>query len=535
MRLYFIEQLKSRRRLTYELFLRLMGLVYFFAFFSVVSQVNGLYGDHGILPVTKYLNDVRESNGALSCLVCPTLLWLAPSAHGLSLCAISGSVIALLLVSGFLPQVCTVLLYILYLSIVSVGQEFLSYQWDMLLLQTGFLAIIVSLVNAHPPLSASPKRLLPLVTFFLFWLNFRLIFSSGLCKIASGDPTWADLSALTYHFFTQPLPTPLAIFANATNPGLSKLVCFFTLFFEIVVPFFVFAARPLRIVAIALLALLQMAIILTGNYCFFNLLALVLLVPLADDALLLRLIKAFRRLKVPGARAMARAAFRNPREPYVAGRDEGRIGQKLSRFIALPLVAIVGLNFVLDLGGRIAYSFCPGPLMFVHSLSQTFGIDSNYGLFAVMTRERPEILVEGSDDGFTFKLYQFKYKISRADQAPPIVAPMQPRLDWQMWFEGLNATYGDPYDPDKGLNPAISVWFVKFLERLSVGDKDVLSLIAVNPFPQKPPKIIRARVVNFYFVSPIELLQTGKWWKTREIGTYADSRWHIFETKYLQP
>jgi hypothetical protein len=499
-----------------------MGFVYFCAFFSLVFQIDGLFGEHGILPVSDYLEAVKTSNGAMSYLGCPTLLWLSSSSQALNAITIAGTIVAIVLMAGFFPLICTIVLYFLYLSIISVGQEFLSYQWDMLLLQAGFLAIIVSLLRSSP----NSKRLWALTTFLIFWLDFRLMFSSGMCKLASGDPTWCDLTALTYHFFTQPLPTPLAIFANAMPLALSKCVCWCTLAIEIGVPFLIFAPRLFRLLALFLLVVLQVTIALTGNYCFFNLLALVLLLPLADDTLLRRLAMSWpwKQPTTKWAKAWARVlALVTIQSTYETTAVTGKI-DIIRRSAAALLITIVAFNCMTDIGGRTVYQLLPGPLLFVRALSSTFGISNNYGLFAVMTRERPEIIVEGSDDGISYQVYQFNYKVSRVDQAPPIVAPHQPRLDWQMWFEGLNATYGDPYDPQRGLNQAVSPWFIKFLARLSEADKDVLSLLAKNPFPDHPPKYIRARVVNYSMVSPSELIRTGIWWKTKDIGTYFDSK-----------
>jgi len=522
MRFYLTDQLAGERRITYALFLRLMGLVYFCAFISLVFQIEALLGDHGISPAAEYLAAVKGSNGALSYLGCPTLLWLAPSTTGLYALTIAGSIMALCLMAGILPWACCILLYVFYLSITSVGQEFLSYQWDMLLLQAGFLAIIVSLIKPE-----RDRVFSALVTFFLFYLNFRLMFSSGMCKLASGDTTWSNLTALSYHFFTQPLPTPLAIVANAMPLPLSKFVCFLTLAIEIGAPFLIFLPRIARLCGFVLLLFLQLAIMLTGNYGFFNLLSIVVMVPLLDDAFLKQPIwkkllreKCFESVcRLGGVLKLTQPAVEKTTKSDLS--HQRRLPPP-RLFVAAPLAALVAFNCLSDFSGRLTYELLPVPLTFIRAFSQTFGISNSYGLFAVMTVERPEIIVEGSDDGVNYKAYQFKYKVSRPDQAPSIVAPMQPRLDWQMWFESLNATYGEPYSPIKGLNPNPSTWFVKFLVKLSENDPAVTNLLAVNPFaaPNKPPKFVRARVVNYTMVSPVEFLETKRWWKTTDIGTY---------------
>ncbi|MBS2008595.1 MAG: lipase maturation factor family protein [Cyanobacteria bacterium SZAS TMP-1] len=497
MRIYLIDQLNSERRVTYNLFLRMIGCVYFCAFFSLVFQIRGLLGSDGILPVSTYLAAVQQNNGFLSYIGCPTLFWFSCDNTALYVLTISGCLLAICMMAGRFLPLCALFLYIMFLSITSVGQEFLSYQWDMLLLQVGFLAIIASL------LKPDKSKILPaLVTAFFFYLNFRLIFSSGVCKIASGDPTWANLTALLYHFNTQPLPTPLAIFANAMPEALSKVVCLLTLGIELLIPFFIWLPRRCRLAAAIILALLQAAIALTGNYGFFNLLSAVILLPLLDDDFLAR----------------------TPLQKFLAIKPE--VGSKFSvagSIFGYVLSAIVLFNCLAEFSGRLFYEFAPAPLRFARAMSQTCGISNSYGLFAVMTLERPEIIVEGSDDGINYRAYQFRYKVSRPEQAPPIVAPNQPRLDWQMWFESLNATYGEPFSARRGLNPSPSPWFIAFLTRLSEGDRAVLDLLASNPFKEKPPKYLRARVVNYTMASPTDLLATGRWWKTAELGTYVQT------------
>jgi lipase maturation factor 1 len=377
----------------------------------------------------------------------------------------------------------------------------------MLLLQSGFLAIILTLLRP------SDKRLLAWLTFFFFWLNFRLIFSSGLCKLDSADPTWAGLTALTYHFSTQPLPTPLAIFANALPTAILKNICWLTLFIEVAVPFLLFAARPLRLTAIALLTLLQVSIMLTGNYCFFNLLTLTLMVPLLDDRFCLR----FRRTQSPSG---LETVIVSPSAPQA---NKKYVSTLLRRGLAGALLLLIGFNCLIDVGGGALRPVLPPALRMLRALSSTFGISNGYGLFAAMTTERPEIIIEGSDDGKTYLPYDFKYKVSNENQAPPVVAPHQPRLDWQMWFEGLNATGGD-FSHRHEINPVPSPWFVKFMARLADADEDVLKLLASDPFAGHAPKYLRARLVNYALASPAELFSGGKWWKTRDLGIYFDGK-----------
>ena len=505
-RLDFIQQLQADRTATYGLFVRLIGLVYFCAFASLVPQIHGLIGQHGILPCAKYLSAVLANNGVLSYFGCPTLLWFSsaslPVDTLLTAIVSAGVVLSVFLIFDCCALYCTALLYLMYLSVVSVGQEFLSYQWDMLLLQGGFLAVVVALLRPCP----KAVKYFAWLTFFFLWLDFRLMFSSGLCKIASSDTTWADLTALTYHFSTQPLPTPLATVVNAMPVWLSKIVCGLTLAIELLVPFLLFGPPKVRLFAIAQLTFLQLAIVLTGNYCFFNWLTIFLYVPLLDDALLQKYLGSFKnRLVHPD---------------FEASQVAGQVTRKIA---ASAMLAICGFNLFMDVGGKLFYGIMPEPILLARSLCSTCGISNGYGLFAAMTIERPEIIIEGSDDGKNYQLYQFKYKVSRAGQAPPIVAPHQPRLDWQMWFEGLNATGGD-YARTHEINPRPNPWFIKFLIKLAANEPSVTSLLATNPFAVKPPKYLRARIVNYTLLPPSEVLESGNWWRCQDVGTYFDTR-----------
>lgn len=133
---------------------------------------------------------------------------------------------------------------------------------------------------------------------------------------------------------------------------------------------------------------------------------------------------------------------------------------------------------------------------------------NTYGLFAVMTTSRPEITVEGSEDGVQWKAYGFKWKPGDLKRAPGYVAPYQPRLDWQMWFAALGGLQENP-------------WFGNFLVRVLQGSPDVLGLLGTNPFPNRPPKFIRAEVDDYRFTDFAEKSETGNWWKSQYRGPYT--------------
>jgi hypothetical protein len=260
-------------------FLRLLALIYFAAFASLSVQITGLIGAEGILPAAEYLDAARARWGGSAWLEVPTLFWLDPSDDMLVAACYVGMAAALALLLAVFERAALLLCFGLYLSLVSVGQDFTSFQWDMLLLESGFLALFL--------------RLAPSIVVWLYrWLLFRFMLMGGVVKLASGDPTWRNLTALNYHFETQPLPSPLAWYAHHAPETLLQAATALVFVIELAVPFLVFCGRRGRLVAAACFVALQGSIILTGNYTFFNLLTLALCVFLLDEGDLRRLLGA---------------------------------------------------------------------------------------------------------------------------------------------------------------------------------------------------------------------------------------------------
>ena len=210
-----------------ELFLKSLGAIYLIAFISFGVQAGGLIGSQGILPLSNYLRGMREALGASAYWYAPTVFWVNSSDLALHLAWIAGALLAIALMLGFFRRVCLIALLILYLSISTAGQDFWSFQWDILLTEAGFLAIFAD---------GSPGR-----TWLFRWLLFRLMFMSGLVKLLSGDPTWRDLTAMSYHYETQPLPTPIAWYMFQLPAWFQKLSTVFVLFVELLVPLLIFA------------------------------------------------------------------------------------------------------------------------------------------------------------------------------------------------------------------------------------------------------------------------------------------------------
>src|SRR5262249_58654323 len=309
----------------------------------------------------------------------------------------------------------------------------------------------------RPRAPAAPPRL---GVWLMLWLLFRLMFGSGIVKLASGDPTWRNLTAMTFHYETQPIPTPVAWYAHQMPLQFQKASTAATLAVELVAPFFVVATARLRRAAFGLLVGLQLMIAITGNYAFFNILAAGLcLYMLADRAV--------------GAPVFPRERIRN---------------LLLIAVVAVVIVPVSATMFAARLGVELPIYPLVSPVAdFVEPLRSV----NTYGLFAVMTTSRPEIIVEGSNDGEQWMPYEFAYKAGDVRRRPPWVAPHQPRLDWQMWFAALGDASGEP-------------WFQRFCRQLLAGSSDVLRLLAYDPFAGRPPKYIRAVLYQYHYASPDE-------------------------------
>ena len=466
------------------LFLRILALSYLAAFVSLWVQVDGLIGPRGILPADRFLEWVRGQTGNERYWLVPTLAWLSPGTGMLHFLCGAGAAVSIAVLVGIAPTLGLFLAWAFYLSLSSVGQIFLGYQWDALLLETGLLAIFLSppawrlrFSAARPP-SETTRRL-------LLWLLFRLMFSSGAVKLASGDPAWRSLTALRYHYETQPLPTWLAWFFHQQPLSFQEISCVFLFFVELVVPFLVFLPRHGKLVAFAFLVTLQLLIALTGNYAFFNLLAIALCVLLIDDA------------AWPGRRGV------RVTPPTVGAR-------RWPRAFLLPVAAVLVFASTVQLAltalrstGRI-----PRPAVAVVRWLEPLRSVNRYGLFAVMTTRRPEIVVEGSDDGRTWKEYELRWKPGDVRRSLRFVAPHQPRLDWQMWFAALGSLEENP-------------WFVNFVARLLQGEPSVVRLLRTNPFPAGPPRFIRAQLYDYRFTDRATRRSSGAWWRREPLGLYC--------------
>jgi predicted DCC family thiol-disulfide oxidoreductase YuxK len=462
-----------RHDLVAHLFLRLFGLIYLAAFVSFGVQAMGLIGSHGILPLAELVDDIGARIGPVRFYWMPMLFWWNASDVAIEAVCWLGAAVSLLLVFNLLPRLSLLLLYVLYLSLLYGGQDFMTYQWDTFLLETGFLALLMCF-----------NRTLGL--WLLRWLLFRFLFMSGMVKLLSGDPNWWNLTALSFHFVTQPLPTPLAWYAAHLSLGTLKFLTAATFFVELLLPFLIFCPRRLRFFAAFGVLTLQTCILITGNYNWFNLQTMLLCLLLFDDAAVRCILPSRLRQLLP------------------AGAQHTSHTRAVRLMVGALAVLIVFCSLVqmeLRFGGQP-----PAIAQAVDSIFEPLHMVSGYGLFAVMTTQRDEIVIEGSADGADWREYEFRYKPGDLGRRPPWNIPHQPRLDWQMWFAALE-------------DPRRLQWFARFLKALLENQPAVLALMEKNPFPDQPPRYVRAQFYDYRFSDGVEKA-SGRWWHRHLLGVY---------------
>jgi lipase maturation factor 1 len=479
-------------------FLRALGAIYLIAFVSLWVQVDGLIGSDGVSPVNQFLPAVHAQLGKDAYAILPTLCWFNSSNAFLHFLCGGGAVLSVLLIFGIAPALSLVALFAFYLSLTIAGQTFLSFQWDILLLETGFLSIflapwrlwpreLIFLPASPPPATAAPVSRAGL--FLLKFLLFKLMLMSGVVKLTSGDDCWWNLTALDYHYWSQPLPTVFGWWADKSPEWFKHFSVAFCLGIEIIVPFFIWAPRRPRLIAAGLMIFLQFAIAITGNYCFFNLLTIALCLLLIDDA----------------AVGTDRHSVGIPTPGAPSGRA---LAIRLCGYASIAVVVVtLPINAWLIFSAFKPRARPPHALATVYEQLEVFRIVNGYGLFRVMTKDRCEIVLEGSADGVEWLPYEFKWKPGDVKRAPGWCAPHQPRLDWQMWFAALESPRENP-------------WFFGLIVRLLQGSQDVNRLLAHNPFPDKPPSYVRAMFYRYRFTTVIELRQTCAWWKRQELREY---------------
>jgi hypothetical protein len=446
---------------------RLLGLIYFFAIGAFLFQIRGLLGRDGLLPVQEFLDYVYRRHPHKWLFYVPSLFWLNASNLALMGLTVLGTGLSVALMLGIYPSLCLGLLFVIYLSIVSTGQDFLGFGWEGFLLEITFYTFWMSLTT--------PPHLM--IWICLNLLLFRFNFLAGAVKLQSHDRNWRNLSALAFHYQSQPLPNTNAWYLYKWPLGFQQASTLLMFIIELIVPFGLFLSDSIRAtVGIAFIGL-QLMIWLTGNFSYLNHLTVVFSLIAFSDAFW---------------------------SPWIAPLEPSPSNEFLN-----TILFIVGSVFIVLQLLRLWNHFWPHPrLARCFYWFSPFHLVNRYGIFAVMTTRRDEIVVEGSDDGENWKEYLCWYKPSEITRRPRRISPYQPRLDWQMWFLPFNDFEAQS-------------WFHYFLYHLLKGSPDVLNLLRYNPFPQKPPKYIRAVMYEYEFSSRQEKKEKGWWWRRDYKGLYS--------------
>ncbi len=456
--------------LTRIVFQRGLGLVCLIAFVCALNQFRPLLGQRGLLPVPLFVRQIpfKES---------PSLFYWFPKDAAFTAAAWIGIILSCVVLAGiterygsWLSMLVWAAIYLLYLSFVNVGQTFYAFGWESILLEACFFAMFLGSNQTIP-------QQIPI--WLMRWLLFRVMFGAGLIKLR-GDPCWHNLTCLDWHFETQPMPNPLSWYLHWAPEWSHKAGVLFNHFSELVVPFGYFLPQPIATIAGLITIAFQVSIMASGNLSWLNFLTIILAIPTLDDRLLSHLLPLKTHVTVPPLRGEAYA----------------QIG--IAAIVVLLSIPVV-LNMI---SARQAMNLNYNPLHLV----------GTYGAFGSVTRPRYEVVVQGTDDNVIsantkWRNYEFKGKPGDPMHLPPQIAPYHLRLDWLMWFAAMSNYENYP-------------WFVNFMAKLLEGDKNVLSLLRTNPFPNKPPRYVRALRFEYHFTTPEEHRQTGAWWKAAPVGPY---------------
>ncbi|MCZ6690990.1 MAG: lipase maturation factor family protein [Planctomycetota bacterium] len=467
-----------------RLFISLLGSIYLIAFLSLAVQVRLLIGEGGLLPVRAVLPRVHDFMGSGSYLMFPTIFWAGAGDTALIAWAWVGVVLSFLLILGIGTRPVLILLWALYLSYVTAGRDFFSFQWDNLILEASVVAWF--LPNYWGPWWRRGEARKPpsaLSIFLLGWLFFRLYFESGLSKLLARDSSWVSLEAMGIYHETAPLPTILGWYAHQLPTWIQHLSTALSIAVELILPFALFAPRWIRSYVFVVLMGFQMSIFLTAGYGFFNPLSAILGLCLLDDGHIARL-----RSWLPSRTSVERRLSR----PAVRGWIVWAVRWGLASLILIQSFST----------GWIALARKPLPewMMRVGWVLQPYRVANAYHLFADITHRRLEVEIAGSRDGIEWRPYRFRYKPGDPERVPGFVAPHQPRVDFQLWF------FAFPGDPGR------REYFNNLVMRLCERDSPVLALFEEDPFPEGPPDRVRVRLYDYRMTDSATLEETGRYW-----------------------
>jgi Lipase maturation factor len=489
------------------LFLRALGLIFFSTFYSLFFQIRGLIGPEGLLPARNYLQQVARTTGDARLWLAPTVLWWSSSDRALLALSIVGLAASLLLVFNLAPRGMIFICLVVFLSFISAAQDFSSYQSDSMLMEAGFISLFFAPSGWRPGWGASQPASRA-SRYLLVWLWFRIYFESGIAKMLGHDPEWRNFTAMDQYYQNGPLPTWIAWYAQHLPHWFHASTAFLTLALELVLVFAVFLPRRFRLALFFFVTPWEIGIILTSNYAFLNYLVLSLGVLLLDDMFLSRLLP--QRLRAPAGPAPSAQPPESREAPsssrwrpqFLAGMKRFRLWVQ-GFFLTWQFYATSVWLLLMVFGGLSL------PLSPVRAL-QPFRIADRYGLFAVMTRNRYEIEFQGSRDGRTWVAYPFRYKPQDPHTPPGIFAPYQPRFDWNLWFASLGSWREYPF-------------VLRTEQHLLEGSPDVLALFAGNPFPEEPPRMVRAILWRYWLSDWKQKREEGLWWDREKVALYAPS------------
>jgi hypothetical protein len=515
------------------IFLRALAIIYFSAFYSLLFQIKGLIGPEGILPAQQYLAAIAQQLGGLRFWYAPSLFWISATSTMLMAVTWIGLLASIAAFFNLWPRLSFFVCWVCFLSFIGASGVFSSYQSDGMLLEAGFLALFFTPPGLmpgwgarHPPARAS--------WFLLQWEWFRIYFESGMVKLASGDPQWRNFTAMDEYYQNGPLPTWVGWYVEHLPHWFHAATVAGTLALELGIVFMMFFPRRVRLICFFIVTPWEIGVILTANYTFLNYLVLALGFLLLDDKFLMRFVPARFRPSEPEPAPEPRleAADDAPISIFAVSPADAQEAGPAAHESGHPSIKscsamqsrppfywwITRLSVTAFLLTWIAYDTTAEMIAIpFHNVDlpaqpimalEPFRIANQYGLFAVMTRDRYEIEFQGSNDGVNWTAYEFRNKPQALNEAPRIYAPYQPRFDWNLWFASLG---------DWRENEMVPITE----ERLLLGDKDVLALFRRNPFPQLPPRYVRAVLWQYWFTSLDEKRSTGDWWRRESLGLYA--------------
>ncbi|MGB0592322.1 MAG: lipase maturation factor family protein [Myxococcota bacterium] len=484
--------------LTRALYLRFLGLVLLVASLSYSGQILGLNGAEGILPAADFVERVQAVGVERGWStwevfqVLPSLFPLSPTDATLSGLALGATLSAALMVLGLLMGPALLAFILCWSSIVAVGGVFTGYQWDTFTLEVCIASLAVAPWRVGPSLPR--RRRAPLAgRWLLRIILFKFMLLNGLVKWQSGDAPWDELTAMQFHYWTQPIPHAVSWYAHHLPAWLHEASVVGMFVIELALPFFILGTRRMRQLACLGTVALMLLIVATGNYGIFNLLTIALCLALLDDG-------AVRRL-LPDALAHRLPDTRSERHEPAHWAIRSARGSVVAALILLNLWVLAQRSGVETPKSEV--------IEVVAKTARSLNICGTYGAFANMTEDRPEILIEGSVDGVTWRPYPLRYKTLELDRPHGFAGPHMPRLDWQLWFAALRQECRR------------TRWYLPFMTRLLEGRAEVLALFADDPFPDGPPTYLRSTLWSYTFTTERERGMTGDVWKRTPRGTYC--------------